>query len=334
MKKNLILTILLSGLALSACNTGTSSSSSSAEDSSSSEEPKQPYVVLFQQNQIPDRLFKYVYGEQFTNIHYVGSAQDAARVGITGKNEADNNALVDYVLLPQPALTNVLANSTANAKLYKNIQDDFITKSGGLEITQASIFVNTNTSSALIDTFLNTIEKDIKAAKENPTLLKEAVSGLPQTDLVNKFGVGTPELLAKMVKDDAIRIGYKEAKTNKAAVDNFLKALKFSTADTDAGLYYEKQSVGMYASDISSLKIISPSGAPAFSLYNMFTSKNVEINADANNVLTYLSANSTKDIVIAPTNALTAKIVKDGISNFKIAANITFGNFYLASVNQ
>ena len=335
MKKQ-ILYIMLSGLLLTACGTsGTSSSVPvSSSDPVSSSEAKEPYVVLFQQNQIPDRIFKYVYGDQFSNIHYVSSAQDAARVGLTGKNEADNNASVDYVLLPQPALTNVLANSKANAKLYKNVQDDFIAKSGGLEITQASIFVNTNTSSSLIDTFLDTIERDIKAAVEQPNLLKEAVSGLSQIELTNKFGVGTPELLAKMVKDNAIRIGYKDAKTNKAAVDNFLKALKFTTADTDASLYYEKQSVGMHASNISSLKIISPSGAPAFSLYKMFTSENVEINADANNVLTYLSANSDKDIVIAPTNALTAKIVKDGISNFKIAANITFGNFYLASVNQ
>lgn len=332
MKKQ-ILFIMLTGLLLTACGSNSESSSISSEESSSSE-AKNPYVVLFQQGQIPDRIFQYVYGDTFTNVHYVSSAQDAARVGITGKNEADNNALVDYVLLPQPALTNVLANSTAGAKLYKNVQDDFIEKSGGLEITQASIFVNTNTNSALIDTFLDTIESEIKAAKENPALLKNAVQDLPETELVNKFGVGKPELLAKMVKDDAIRIGYKDAKTNKAAVDNFLKALKFTTADTSEGLYYEKQSTGMHATDISSLKIISPSGAPAFSLYNMFKSENVEINADATNVLSYLSADSTKDIVIAPTNALVAKVMKDKLTNFKIAANITFGNFYLASVNQ
>ena len=332
MKKQ-ILFIMLTGLLLTACGSNSESSSISSEESSSSE-AKNPYVVLFQQGQIPDRIFQYVYGDTFTNVHYVSSAQDAARVGITGKNEADNNALVDYVLLPQPALTNVLANSTAGAKLYKNVQDDFIEKSGGLEITQASIFVNTNTNSALIDTFLDTIESEIKAAKENPALLKNAVQDLPETELVNKFGVGKPELLAKMVKDDAIRIGYKDAKTNKAAVDNFLKALKFTTADTNEGLYYEKQSTGMHATDISSLKIISPSGAPAFSLYNMFKSENVEINADATNVLSYLSIDSTKDIVIAPTNALVAKVMKDKLTNFKIAANITFGNFYLASVNQ
>ena len=190
MKKQ-ILFIMLTGLLLTACGSNNESSSISSEESSSSE-AKNPYVVLFQQGQIPDRIFQYVYGDTFTNVHYVSSAQDAARVGITGKNEADNNALVDYVLLPQPALTNVLANSTAGAKLYKNVQDDFIEKSGGLEITQASIFVNTNTNSALIDTFLDTIETEIKAAKENPALLKNAVQDLPETELVNKFGVGKP----------------------------------------------------------------------------------------------------------------------------------------------
>ena len=197
------------------------------------------YVVLFQQNQLPDRLFKYVYGDEFINLHYVTAASDAAKCAITGKNETDNNASVDYVLVPQPALTNVLANTKANAKLYKNIQEDFKTKSNGLEITQASIFVNTNTNKALIDAFLAKVEKDINYAIETPSLLKEAVEGLSQEELTNKFGVGSGALLQKMVADNAIRIGYKKAIENKAAIDNFLKALKFATEDTSEEVYYK-----------------------------------------------------------------------------------------------
>ena len=198
------------------------------------------YVVLFQQNQLPDRLFKYVYGEEFTNLHYVTAASDAARCAITGKNEADNNATVDYVLVPQPALTNVLASTKANAKLYSDIQEDFKTKSDGLEITQASIFVNTKTDKGLIDAFLGKIEYDINRALANPSLLKDAVEGLSQVELTNKFGVGSGALLQKMVADNAIRIGYKNALTNKRAIDNFLSALKFTTSrETSEEVYYQ-----------------------------------------------------------------------------------------------
>ncbi|MBE6136368.1 MAG: hypothetical protein E7181_03780 [Erysipelotrichaceae bacterium] len=197
------------------------------------------YVVLFQQNQLPDRLFKYVYGDEFTNLHYVTAASDAAKCAITGKNETDNNAKVDFVLVPQPALTNVLANSKANAKLYKNIQEDFKTKSGGLEITQASIFVNTKSDEATIKAFLDKISKDINDALANPSLLKQAVEGLSQEELTNKFGVGSGQLLQKMIADNAIRIGYKRAFDNKRAIDNFLKALKFTLEDTSEEVYYK-----------------------------------------------------------------------------------------------
>ena len=195
------------------------------------------YVVLFQQNQLPDRLFKYVYGDEFTNLHYVTAASDAAKCAITGKNETDNNASVDYVLVPQPALTNVLASTKANAKQYSDIQEDFKTKSNGLEITQASIFVNTNADKLKISYFLETIYRDIISALANPSLLKDAVEGLSQVELTNKFGVGSGALLQKMVADNAIRIGYKSAYQNKAAIDNFLKALKFTTEDTSEEVY-------------------------------------------------------------------------------------------------
>ena len=196
------------------------------------------YVVLFQQNQLPDRLFKYVYGADY-DLHYVTAASDAAKCAITGKNETDNNHSVDYVLVPQPALTNVLANTKANAKLYANIQEDFKTKSNGLEITQASIFVNTNTDKALIDAFLNKIEQDIKDALANPSLLKEAVDGLSQEELTNKFGVGSGQLLQTMVAENASRIGYNKAIDNKASIDNFLKALNFTSEDTSEEVYYK-----------------------------------------------------------------------------------------------
>ncbi|MBP5694669.1 MAG: hypothetical protein J6X03_04420 [Bacilli bacterium] len=78
------------------------------------------------------------------------------------------------------------------------------------------------------------------------------------------------------------------------------------------------------------VKIASPSKAPAIALYSHLTEENVEINSAANNVVGYLTNNSDKDMVIVPTNAGINAIVKQN-ANFKIAATVTFGNFFLIS---
>lgn len=197
------------------------------------------YIVLFQQSSLPDRLFKYTYGYAFSNLHYVTSASVAARCALTGVNETDNSAKVDFALVPEPALTNVLTNSKANAKLYKNLQTDYASKSGGAQLTQASIFVNTKTEKTLIDTFLKHIKQDIESALLEPKLLKNAVSGLSKLELQSKFSVDSADLLEKMIKTNAIQIGYKDAFANKAAIDTFLKALKFTTGDTSEEAYYK-----------------------------------------------------------------------------------------------
>ncbi len=82
---------------------------------------KDDYVVVFQQNAVPDLLFKYVYGNDFTNVHYVADVNAAARCLISGKNEAEGNALVSYVLMAQPALTNAL-NLNSKASIHSNLQ--------------------------------------------------------------------------------------------------------------------------------------------------------------------------------------------------------------------
>lgn len=78
------------------------------------------------------------------------------------------------------------------------------------------------------------------------------------------------------------------------------------------------------------LSVATPSGAPAIAFYNHLLEDNLEINSEANNVVAYLSENSNKDIVVAPTNAGIQAIVNKN-APFKIAAVITFGNFYLVS---
>ncbi|MDY6429863.1 MAG: hypothetical protein SPL02_01635 [Bacilli bacterium] len=77
--------------------------------------------------------------------------------------------------------------------------------------------------------------------------------------------------------------------------------------------------------------VASPKGAPAVGLYNHVFEDNVEVN-DPTNVQAWLLAGN-KDVVIAPTNAGCNLISKKNVS-YKLAAILTFGNFYLVSTGN
>lgn len=76
------------------------------------------------------------------------------------------------------------------------------------------------------------------------------------------------------------------------------------------------------------LSIVCPSGAPSIAFYNR-----PEFNsADASSIIPELRGNGGSDIIVIDTvNGLRA--LKEG-SNYKLAANITFGNFYIASTGN
>ena len=198
---------------------------------------KDDYLVLFQQNGLPDKIFKYVYGSDYTNIHYVTAASDAASCAISGINISDNNKKVDYVLVPQPALTNVLSKN-ANAAQYANVQEDYKTVSNGLELTQASIFVNTNADKTQVDAFLRQAERDINGLLANPELIVEALDNLENEQAIAKFGAA-PAMLKKVLTTNSIGLGYKNALDNKASIDNFLTSLGFLNEATTEEIYYQ-----------------------------------------------------------------------------------------------
>ena len=103
---------------------------------------KEDTIVIFGQNQTPDLLFKYIYGEGY-NIEYVTNVQDAAKCLAAGKNMITGST-VDYVFIAQPALYTILNNKDAKtygkASIHINIQDEYFRKSGN-NVVQASIFV-------------------------------------------------------------------------------------------------------------------------------------------------------------------------------------------------
>ena len=193
---------------------------------------KDDYVVVFQQNNIPDLLFKYVYGTDYTNVHYVADVNAASRCLISGKNESDSNAEAAYVLVAQPVLSVALQQNT-NASIYSNIQELYKSKSGGKRITQASIFVNNSVNEKKARNFLREIKDDVEDLLHEPSELDEAIreSGLEAETVASK--IGSPTIIKNILQNgNTIGIGFQWADVNKSDIDAFLNTLgQDSTTD-------------------------------------------------------------------------------------------------------
>ncbi|MCR4879936.1 MAG: hypothetical protein K5906_03150 [Bacilli bacterium] len=209
---------------------------------------KDDYIVLFQQNSLPDKLFKFVYGDDFTNIHYVSSAKDASVCLQSGKNDADKGTSVDYVLVPQPALTPALKKAKENRsdvadkiKVIKNIQSDYASKTDNAPLTQASIFVKNTTEESKINkinAFLADINTKINNILKDQSDLDAKLGGLENTDLANLFGAPNLTILKSVVASNSIGIGYQNAKDYKDNIDKFLINLGFNNEATSESLYW------------------------------------------------------------------------------------------------
>ncbi|MBO4855771.1 MAG: hypothetical protein J5511_00155 [Bacilli bacterium] len=181
------------------------------------------YVVLIQQNNVPDKLFQYCYGDlNLTNTHYLTQASNVKNVVATGKNPEDSNADVDYVLVAEPAFA-AGKSQNANATQYASIQEVYKTKSGNKEITQASVFVSNNANVEEVNKFLAALEKDINEFVADPSVIDKYVEGFDQVTFAAKFGVGNAQLLKTLTTNgNRMGVGYKNALENKANIDQFL----------------------------------------------------------------------------------------------------------------
>lgn len=195
------------------------------------------YIVLFQNNNLPDYLFHYVFGDSYNEtIRYVGSSNDAERV-LTSDNDLEvANGLgepVDYVLISEPNLTRALTANT-NCSLCKNMTDEYKTKSGASDLFQASIIISNNVARSEADKFLDNIEKDIRDARENPELIED---GMKKADQPSMFYGIDPTLAKNLTANgNKLAIGFKRAKDNKQSIDAFLSL--FNLGETNEEIYY------------------------------------------------------------------------------------------------
>jgi len=179
------------------------------------------YIVSFQKGAVPDKIFHYVHENSLDNaLHYVSSAQEAAKCLKLGKNLTDDSRKVDYVVIAEPALTSVMQTSP-NVFVYEDLQESYKLKSGGLGIYQASVFVNKTIDKKIIN---ENIEVDLKMSITEMLTSENAV-----LNYMNK--VSNPELLFGVNPEVAQQItiignklglGYERAEKNIDGINLFL----------------------------------------------------------------------------------------------------------------
>jgi len=81
------------------------------------------------------------------------------------------------------------------------------------------------------------------------------------------------------------------------------------------------------------LKILCPTGGPAIAFYKYGENSNFETTTNPQTSLIPMFQTDIYDVIVAPTNGGLAQIVKFN-AQYKIAATITFGNFYIISTGR
>lgn len=177
-------------------------------------------VLAFQQNGVAGKLFNYLYGDLGLDVTYAADAVTVKTSILTSDSSFD----YDYALLAQPVVNAVIKNKT-NYAIYSNIQSEYKTKTGGKEITQASIFVRNTVEAEAAQAFLNTIKGDVEQLLDHTEFVVEQTSSLEEERVAAKLNVNAQAIKGLLDNGNQLGVGYKDAFTNKANIDAFLQTL-------------------------------------------------------------------------------------------------------------
>lgn len=184
-------------------------------------------VLIFQENDVPGKVFNYVYGDLGLDVTAVAAVSDTKLVIENGgvlKIDETTTKEFDYIYTAQPVV------AVTNSSVFANVQDAFKEKSSGKSITQASIFVNNNANRSKVDALLAKIKNDIEAGLQDQTLIRNAINLVGSTQLQQaKFGV--PAFYAAMItgENNGFSLGYKNAKDIKDEIQSFVNLLTNNT---------------------------------------------------------------------------------------------------------
>lgn len=195
-------------------------------------------ILLFQKNNVPDKIFHYIYGDTLNSaLHYVNAVSDAASAIIGGKftdPDLGTELVPNYVMIAEPALTNVKSKKGDAISVYANVQEEYKKKSNNAELFQASVFVNNALEYEKVKLFLNDLKEDIEGAIAEPTKMSEGMSKIE--DAATVYGVA-PEMAKNVLANgNGMGLGFKLAKDNKEAINTFLGI--FGINNVDEKIYY------------------------------------------------------------------------------------------------
>lgn len=179
-------------------------------------------VVLFGQNQTPDLVWHYIYGDEYdANIIWVAAAGDAAATLQTGKDLEGQD--VDYVFLAQPALFASLKQNE-KASVYANVQDLYTEKSG-TSMIQAGLFVKNTLNDATVDAFNEVLKADVDAAIADSSVIGAGFGKISEDEVKAKFGVAAAPIMAVVKNGNQLGLGFEKAKDIKDTIDAFLTVM-------------------------------------------------------------------------------------------------------------
>ena len=194
-------------------------------------------ILLFQKNNVPDKIFHYIYGDALDSVlHYVEAVSDVAKAAISGTfvdPDTGTNMTPNYVLIAEPALSTVRTKKS-NIFVYSDLQEEYKKKSNNLEIFQASVFVKNDVEYRYVDAFLSSLKKDVEAMLKDSKVLKEGLAQSSQSETI--YGVAPETAVEVLEEGNGMGLGFKYAKENKASIDQFLSL--FNIATTDEKIYY------------------------------------------------------------------------------------------------
>lgn len=191
---------------------------------------KDDNIVLFGQNQTPDLVWHYIYGNEYDeSISFVAAASDAASALQSGKDVEGND--VDYVFLAEPALFASLKKNE-KATIYADVQKLYSEKANSRMI-QASVFVKNNLSDETVNNFLASLKKDIEDALANPALIKEGLEKISEDESKAKYGVLAAPVVAVITNGNRLGLNFEKAYDIKEEIDNFLTIMNKETSSEE-----------------------------------------------------------------------------------------------------
>ena len=183
-------------------------------------------ILLFQKGNVPDKVFHYVYGDDYNaNIHYVSAVSDAAaavNAGFFADAETGTNIVPNYVMLAQPVLTTVLnKNKEKGYAVYADMQAKYKEKSNDQALFQASVFVKKSLVRKTVTSFLDSLKTDIETAIKTPEVIEEALKDAQDAQTV--YGIAPAMAVTVTKNNNGMGLGFERAINNKEAVETFLK---------------------------------------------------------------------------------------------------------------